>query len=467
MSYVIEDTIAAVSTPLGRGGLGVIRLSGSTAVAVADRIFTSTAHKSLQQAASHTLHHGWIRRDDCSIVDEVMAAVMRAPRSYTGEDVVEFSAHGGPVVLSQILHLCLSNGARHSRPGEFTFRAFVNGKMDLARAEAVADVINAKTSSAAQAALNRLQGKLSEKVNAWRSKLVELIAALEAALDYAEEDIRFLSDVELADSLATLHADIEALRATADKGRLLQEGLKVAIIGKPNAGKSSLLNALLERERAIVTDIPGTTRDLLEEALDCGGVPLVIIDTAGLREHTTDPVEKIGHERTKAAIDNADLVLWLLDASVALSSEDRYIAELLSQRSCSTKTFLVLNKTDLGNCLPDDLLPALFAAPGATVAISARQRTGLPALEQAILSFAGTGLSTIEDPLVVNVRHRAALDRTAQALAEALTALKQNATEEIIAFHAHEAANALAEITGAITTDEILQSIFSKFCVGK
>jgi tRNA modification GTPase len=258
-----------------------------------------------------------------------------------------------------------------------------------------------------------------------------------------------------------------ALQSTADKGKLLREGLTAAIIGKPNAGKSSLFNALLERERAIVTAIPGTTRDTLEETLDMGGIPMVVIDTAGLREQTADPVEIIGQERTKASIDAADLVLWLLDASEGPSAEDRHIAELLKSRNGAAKTLPVLNKIDRGIHVPADSFGALFTGYRPAVQISALRRTGIPALEQAILSFSGAGTTITEDPLVVNARHSAALDRAAKALDDALSALGRNDTEEIIAFHAREAANALAEITGETTPEEILRTIFSKFCVGK
>jgi tRNA modification GTPase len=410
------------------------------------------------------VHHGRIFDGD-RLIDEVMLALMRAPRTATGDDVVEITAHGGPVVLEHIVQLCRRHGARLAARGEFTFRAFIHRKLDLAQAEAVADLIDSKTSLGAEAALTQLSGTLSSRVQAFRSKLIDLLAQLEVALDYAEENIQFIAPPELAAALTALQQDIASLSQTAAKGKFLRDGLRAAIVGRPNAGKSSLLNALLERDRAIVTAIPGTTRDVLEELLDVRGIPVILMDTAGLRAHTADPVEAIGHDRTRTALAQADIVLWVIDATTPLSDEDRYIAALLTEKNKTKSTVILLNKCDQSRALPDTAVAGLV--PGARpLAISALTRQGLEQIEEALVRAADTGAPAPDIPLV-NARHRAALERTAHALAEAQAAAKSGATEEIIAFHLREALNILGEITGETTTDEILDNIFSHFCVGK
>jgi len=463
MPFHSEDTIAAISTPMGRGGLGVIRLSGPLALAVTDSLFFSPDKQPLSTMTTHTLRYGWIKDGDGNTVDEVIVSLMRSPRSYTGEDVVEISAHGGPVVLKRILALCLARGARPARPGEFTFRAFLSGRIDLARAEAVADLIASRTEQAAQAAAEQLKGVLSKRVLAWRSLLIDLVAALEVALDYGEEDIVFLTPDEIAERLTLLRYEMAKILETAARGKLLREGAKTAIIGKPNAGKSSLLNALLEKDRAIVTDIPGTTRDIIEETLDCQGIPVVIIDTAGLRQHTLDPVEKLGQEKTVACIRSSDVVLWLLDAGEPISETDRYIGDLLHSMDACRKTIVVLNKIDRGEHAGPELEKVASSLP--QVRVSALKRQGLQELEQAILSLLDS--SPKEEPLVTNVRHQDALVRSGKAIDEALQAVERKEPEEFIALHLREALSALGEITGETATEEILATIFSKFCVGK
>lgn len=464
MPFLPDDTIVAVATAPGHAALGVVRLSGPQAIAVTDRVFRAADKRPFLSAPSHTLLHGSLYDNDTRI-DEVMVVALRAPHSYTGEDIVEISAHGGPVILHRIVELFLARGARHAAAGEFTFRAFVNGKMDLARAEAVADLIQSKTEHAAQASLDQLAGKLSARIKAFRTQLTELLARIEVALDYAEEDIRFISHAELAGKLRQLEEDVAQLKKTADKGKFLRDGLKAAIIGRPNSGKSSLLNALLERERAIVTDIPGTTRDILEETLDVRGIPVVIIDTAGLRAHTLDPVEKIGQERTLDSLRNADIVLWLVDASAPLSPEDRHIARLIEEHNKISATIVLFNKSDRPATAGfNEEFNSVF--PGNPLPISALTRQGLDCLEATIFNIANVA-PLPDGALVVNLRHRDALDRTEKTLHEAQQALTEGKTEEIIAFHLREALNALGEITGETTTEEILDTIFSRFCVGK
>jgi tRNA modification GTPase len=409
--------------------------------------------------------HGWIL-DNETPVDEVMACVMRAPHSYTGEEVVEISGHGGPVTLNRIVRLCIAKGARLAQPGEFTFRAFVNGRIDLSRAEAVADLIESKTELAAEISLQQLKGNLARRIQAWRQDLIRMISCLEVALDYGEEDIQFMSSQEIEQQLHSLKNAVDELQSSAEKGKYFREGIRLVIIGKPNAGKSSLLNALLERERSIVTDIPGTTRDIIEEMLDCRGVPLVILDTAGLREHTSDPVEKIGQERTIASAKTSDLILLLLDASAPLSDADRHIASLLFPLQRHQKLIVVLNKIDKGSSLTMKEINGLIPTPANIISISALERRGLNDLEDAIIKTMDTATSS-DTPLLANLRHRDVLKRASHALEESLEALHRQSSEEIIAFHVREALTTLGEITGETTTEDILTSIFSHFCVGK
>lgn len=464
--YSLDDTIAAISTPLGAAGLGIVRLSGKESIAIAESIFKPASKKQLAEAHSHTLHHGWIQ-DSGRIIDEVMLGVMKNPHSYTGEDIIEISAHGGPVVLRQILQLCAQKGARLAGPGEFTFRAFINKKMDLARAEAVAELISSKTELSAQAALNQLQGNLSEKTQSWRKQIVDLLSRIEAALDYAQEDIKFIQSNELSHSLSLLYRDIIKLQSTADKGKLLRDGARISIIGRPNVGKSLLFNNLLERERAIVTEIPGTTRDIIEETLDIKGFPFVITDGAGLRRYPKDPVEKIGQERAVDSLNRADLVLFLLDASKTLTRADFHIAELLKSKFKGKKIIVVLNKIDKPVKLTENNARKLMPGASVYVRISALTNAGIPELERAVLSCIETSKISLDEPLITNTRHRDILGRAAHEIKNAINLHKKNASEEVIAFHLREALNAIGEITGETATEKILENIFSNFCVGK
>ena len=461
-----SDTIAAISTPLGCGGIGVIRLSGPEAVKTADKLFKPSKKISLSKAATHTLHHGWISNAGV-VIDEAMVSVMRAPHSYTGEDVVEISAHGGPVTLNRILKLCLENGARISRPGEFTFRAFINKKLDLTKAEAVAGLIASRTELAAKAAAGQLSGLLSEKIEAWRAGLIALAAKFEVKLDYAEENISFISSKQALTELRGLIKALDKLTATFEKGRLLAEGLKVTITGKPNTGKSSLMNALLERERAIVTEVPGTTRDVLEEVLDIKGLPVLISDTAGLRKKTSDKVEKIGHSRAIEAVKRADLILWLIDSSQKLSKEDGFIDGLIKSFGAQRKTLILLNKSDLRAKTNRQKVKKLFKGYKNILEVSALAGKGIPALEKALFSYAHAGPVASNEPILTSYRHYETLANAKKALQEAAEAVSEGHSEDITAFHVREALNYLGEITGETATEEILDAVFSKFCVGK
>lgn len=463
MLFSPDDTIIAISTPIGRAALGVIRLSGPKALEITAQLFEHAGKKKFNSASSHTIMHGWLK-DSAMTIDEVMAVVMRRPNSYTGEDVVEISAHGGPVLLNTIVKLFLDKGIRLAGPGEFTFRAFLNGKLDLSRAEAVADLISSKTKLAAQSAVNQLRGTLFKRIHDWRTKLIELLASLEVSLDYGEEDISFLSNEEIISALNDLLENIKLLMKTADKGKYLRDGIKVAIIGKPNAGKSSLLNVLLEMERSIVTEIPGTTRDIIEESLECRGVPLVIMDTAGLRQHTFDPVEKIGQERTINSIKNSDIILWVMDASEPISDDDRHIAALISE---DKKVIFVWNKIDINVNLTENEVNSLVPFHFPFVKISALKNKGISELEDTILSQINLSDNISSDAPLINIRHNEILKNSANAVIEAINSVQKTKNEEIVAFHLREALNFLGEITGETATEEILDNIFSRFCVGK
>ena len=466
MKFALKDTIAAIATPPGRGGIGVIRLSGDDAVKIAGKLFKPSSKKKLSGLPTHTLCHGWIRSGN-EIVDEVMAAVMLEPGSYTGENTVEISAHGGPVVLSKILNLCLDSGARLAERGEFTFRAFVNRKMDLAKAESVAELINSRTELTLQSSVKQLQGTLSAKIEAFRSGLVDLLSKVEAALDHAEEGLEFISRKALISALNSLSSEILALLSTASKGQLLRDGVNITTLGKPNSGKSSLLNAFLERDRAIVTDIPGTTRDVLEEALDLRGLPVVLSDTAGIREGSKDLPEKIGQEKTWEAVKSSDLVLWLVDGSKKLSSEDRVIANLLINNGYTGKTIVLLNKSDLPAAVNVSEVRKLLPECGQCIKISATKKTNFAKLEDAIISFAKITDVPKDSPIIICLRHKDVLNRVLIALKDSITAAKKGESEEFVAFHMRAALNSLGEITGETATEEILENIFSNFCVGK
>ncbi len=461
--YARDDTIVAVSTPRGCGALGIVRLSGPGALGVAARVFRPLRVSSLSSVPTHSSHVGHIFDGD-DLLDEAVVAVFRAPATVTGEDIAEITAHGNPLILARIVELCCAQGARPAREGEFTFRAFMNAKIDLSRAEAVADIINARSTGAVKSAFRQLEGSLSRRTGEWKIRLVRLASAFEAALDHGEEDISFITPGQAREELRSLRVDIASLKATAEKGRYLRHGIHVSIVGKPNAGKSSLMNTLLERERAIVSDIPGTTRDILEETVEIGGYPFVITDTAGLRRHTDDPVERIGLERSADAMKSADIVLWLIDSSCPVNEEDRHIARLLASHGLISKTLPVLNKCDLPRVAAEQEIAAL-GFNTAPVPLSALKAAGLKDLERTLCSRVAAAEN--DSSIFISARHGDILSRADKALAETDAALVRGDTEEIAAFHLRAALDALNEITGENAAEDILASIFSRFCVGK
>ncbi len=453
-----SDTIAALATPPGTGGLAVVRVSGPEALAVVDRCFQpgGGAHRRPVEAPSHTVHYGWIRSGGRT-VDEVLVTVLRAPRTFTREDVVEVSCHGGGVVSRGVLDTLLASGARLARPGEFTLRAFLNGRLDLAQAEAVADLIHARTDLAVRAAQEQLAGRLSERIRAVRDDLMNLRAHVEAHLDFPDEDIAPDTAEALAGRLDRADVFLEELIRTAGEGRILRHGLRTAIVGRPNVGKSSLLNRLLDTERAIVSPVAGTTRDTIEECADIRGIPVVFIDTAGLRE-ADDLVEAEGIRRSRQALDGAEMALVVLDLSVPLEEGDR---RLLAETD-GRQRLVVGNKCDLAS----RGLPA--GVPSDLVPVSCRTGEGLEALRDRFQrNVWGEEPRGMWADAVVNERHHDALRRALVAVRAAREGLRVGVGLEVVALEARTAADAVGEIVGATATEDLLDLIFSRFCLGK
>lgn len=454
-----QDTICAVSTPPGEGGIGIIRVSGKDAVRIASSVFKPGNGKGISLEESQTLHYGHIvAADTREVVDEVLLSVMRSPATYTREDVVEINCHGGMVPLSRTMALLIAAGARQAEPGEFTKRAFLNGRIDLSQAEAVMDVIRARTELAHKAANEQLLGGLSREISALRERLISVTASVEAGIDFPEDDIETESGRPLADEVGGVMRSIENLLDTVTCGRILRDGFATAIVGRPNVGKSSLLNALLRHDRAIVTDVPGTTRDVLEEYLNIAGVPLRILDTAGIR-HSHDIVEQEGVRRTLAALESADIVLAVLDGSQELTMEDRRVLEQVDGK----RAIVVINKGDLARKLGQ------IDHPGEKVTVSCRTGTGLDDLRRSISNIVmkGTGPSRAEHAWAVNQRHKTALLESEESLRNVLESIRADLSPEFIALDLRAALDSLGIIIGTTYTENILEKIFNEFCIGK
>jgi len=455
--YTLDDTIVAISTPIGEGGIGIVRLSGPEALPIAARLFRRPGSQPSDQLEPHRLTYGHIV-DPASgrVVDEVLLAYMRAPHTYTRQDVVEINAHGGIVPLREILALCLEQGARTANEGEFTLRAFLNGRLDLAQAEAVLDVIRARTEASLRVAVDQLGGRLSARVREIRGGLVGALAHVEATIDFPEEDLP-VPDIE--PELTQAERQLRDLLQEADRGMIYRQGIRTAIVGRPNVGKSSLLNALLRTERAIVTPIPGTTRDTLEELVSLQGVPLVLVDTAGINE-TEDVIERMGIERSRRSVERADLVLLVVDGSEPLILADEQVSALTRDKP----TIVVVNKSDL----PAAWDPATFRSDAPHVSLSALTGAGLPALEERITETVFSGEVTLSDqPVASNPRHRDAFRRALEHVADARQALGQGLGADLIAIDLTEATNALGEVTGETASEDLLDTIFRNFCIGK
>lgn len=464
MSLPGEDTIAAVATPAGEGGLAVIRISGPDALSLAGKIFFPRGKTPVQDFASHTVHAGRIRNKKNEVLDQALLTFFRGPRSYTGEDVVEISFHGGIFVARSILGLILLQGARIAEPGEFTKRAFLNKKLDLSQAEAVIDLIRAKSRRSAEMAARQLEGDLSRKFRSLRDDLMKIYAHMEAYLDFPDEDIEVFSDETFKLEFKRLGAELEKLIQSFMRGSLLREGVACVLAGKPNVGKSSLFNALLERDRALVSEHPGTTRDYLEESLEINGFLIRLSDTAGLFHSSGNPLDEIGMQRAREAMERADLVLFVVDGTRPLGREDAEIYTLLS--AARKKVLILVNKCDLGVYLDENRLKeAGMTADG--VRVSARTRSGMETIEQKIEGVICEGLDLAEGEQITRERHRDALCRAREALARAEASFLENRSLEFVVLDLRASLEILKELIGEIFSDDLLGMIFSEFCIGK
>jgi tRNA modification GTPase len=460
---MLFDTIAAISTPLGEGGIGIVRVSGDFAFETVDKLFKSPTNKKINHMANRSINYGYIVDPETNeVVDEVLLSVMKAPNTYTREDVCEINCHGGIIPLKRVLDLVVSNGARLAEPGEFTKRAFLNGRLDISQAEAVIDVIRAKTDAGHKIAINQLGGSISRQITPLRNLLLKTIAHIEAVIDFPEEDIEPIEVEKVKQAISDTLLPIKKLIETADEGKLISEGIKTVIAGKPNVGKSSLLNALLQENRAIVTEVPGTTRDIIEEYLNIGGIPLKIIDTAGIR-NATDMIEKLGIERTKQSFNEADLILMIFDASDVLSDEDKDVIKM----SEGKQAIVIVNKTDLPQRLDERKLSELIKGTD-IYKISAKEMVGLDDIKQAIKDrfFKGT-LLTGDEAVVTRARHKQALMKAMQFLNSAKLSIEAELPMDIVSIDLKAAWEALGEITGDTLNEDIIHSIFSDFCIGK
>ena len=455
---MLFDTIAAISTPRGEGGIGIIRISGDKSFEILDKIFnTKNPNRDL---GFYKFNYGFIH-DNGKIIDEVMAVRMKAPKTYTCEDVVEINCHGGHLISEKVLELVLKNGARHAEQGEFTKRAFMNGRIDLSQAEAVMDIIHGKTEKSISLSLEQLRGDLRDKIASFKKALLDVTAHVNVVLDYPEEGIDDPLPSNLRENLENVYAEADRLISSYDKGKKIKEGIKTVIAGKPNVGKSTLLNSLLKEERAIVTHIPGTTRDVIEEIINIKGIPLVLTDTAGIRK-TEDIVENIGVEKSKKFIENADLVLLVLDASRELESEDREVIEEIQNHN--KKTIVLLNKIDLERKieLEEFNLENILE-------ISAKDNIGIEDMEERIYSYIVE--ENVEDSseklIITNIRHKTALEKTKDAIRNIFETIDAGMPMDLISVDLKEALDSLSEITGEISSEDILDHVFGNFCVGK
>ncbi len=458
--YINEDTIAAVSTGMSPGGIGIVRISGPDAVQAADRVFEGADGKSLAEAKSHTIHYGVIRENG-ELLDEVLVSVMRAPRTYTREDVVEINCHGGIYVVRKVLQAVLKKGVRPAQPGEFTKRAFLNGRIDLSQAEAVMDLISADNEYAEKSAVSQLKGSMKKIILSCREKILYETAYIEAALDDPEHYDLTGYPEELKEKLIALLQEIEALYNTSEDGAILREGIRTVILGRPNVGKSTLMNALSGTETAIVTDIAGTTRDVLEESITISGIPLRIMDTAGIR-NTEDIIEKIGVERARKAADEADLILYVLDAASGFSEEDREILSELSGR----KMIILLNKSDLPSRTTE--AEARAAADAPVIAISAKENIGMEQLREYVLDlFLGGEVRFNEQVYITNERHKAALANVLESLRLVISAIDDGMPEDVYTVDLMDAYSSLGSVIGEEVGEDLVNEIFNKFCMGK
>lgn len=455
-----EDTIAAISTSMSQAGIGIVRMSGEDAFSIADQVFRPVSGKAYQHKDNRRLRYGHIVDGD-QLVDEVLVSYMEGPYTYTREDIVEINTHGGAVSLRRVLDLVLNKGARLAEPGEFTRRAFLNGRMDLAQAEATLDIINARTEKAQQMAEDQLAGSLSSQVHEIKEKLLDLLSHMEYAINFMEDAQEDLPRAPMVDLAQSIREDLDRLLQSSQDGRLVREGINTVIVGKPNVGKSSLLNAILKDNRAIVTDVPGTTRDSIEESYNLDGILFNLVDTAGIRT-TEDLVESMGVDRTLQLMDRADLVLVLVDGSKPLDEEDRKIFAQVQGRT----GLVLVNKEDLG--VKPETLSEVQSLDLATLTISAKQGSGLDQVKKTIQDlFFSNRIAESNDPVVTNIRHIHLLQAAKEDLDSAISAFEAEFTLDAIEVDVRSAYQYLAEITGEAVDDDVLNKIFNDFCIGK
>ncbi|MFZ9387276.1 MAG: tRNA uridine-5-carboxymethylaminomethyl(34) synthesis GTPase MnmE [Chitinophagaceae bacterium] len=452
-----DDTIVALATPPGVGAIGVIRLSGRDSLMIINQLFPS---RNLSEVPGHTLHVGFLKKGE-EVLDEVVVSVYRAPASYTGEDVIEISSHGSPYILERVVHACVESGARLARPGEFTQRAFLNGKMDLAQAEAVADLIAANTRASQRTALHNIRGGFSEDLKGLREQLIRFSALIELELDFSQEDVEFANRDQLYELINTLNLSTSQLLNSFKLGNVIRNGVSVAIVGKPNAGKSTLLNALLNENRAIVSEIPGTTRDTIEELINIDGILFRLIDTAGIRQHTSDTIESFGIERSLEKIKSADVVLCLFDSEDSVREVKERQAELTNQ---NVKALFVVNKTDKTG---EQATREKFAEAENLLFISAKSRQHLEVLKERMVDQVLGGAVQTEGTVITNARHYHALMEVQKSLDDIRRGLDNKIPGDLLALDIRRCLHYLGEITGEITNEDQLDYIFSKFCIGK
>lgn len=459
----MEDTIVAIATPAGAGGIGIVRLSGRHAVAIADQLFTAKNGKSPSEFKSFTAHYGWVKHlEENEVIDEALVTVFRAPKSYTAEDVVEISCHGGHVPLKAVLSLAVDLGSRIAEPGEFTKRAFLNGRIDLVEAEAVLDVITAQTDAFLRVSTHQLKGELSVELESIRERLMNVYTEIEAIVNFPEDDIDAAGRRQVAENISVEHERVEKLLQSSRNGRILRDGIRVVLCGKPNVGKSSLLNVLLKQQRAIVTDIAGTTRDILEESAQIKGIPFVLVDTAGILE-PRDLIEEEAIKRSHLYIESADLILLVLDISRPISDEDI----LLLDKTKDANVLVVLNKSDLDHTMNEAELPQSLSLRR-IVKVSAFEKKSIDALESAIVDAVWQeGESGAHGMMVSNMRHVNALKAAQQSMAAAIEIVDQGIALEFASEEIKNAVNHLDGITGRNIDADLLDRIFSQFCIGK
>ena len=455
------STIASISTAPGIGGIGIIRMSGEETFEIIGKIFKPKTHQKIEEIKGYTIKYGHIVENE-EIIDEVLVSYFKAPRSYTTENMCEINSHGGNVVVRKILELCLKNGAELAEPGEFTKRAFLNGRIDLAQAESVIDVINAKSEKEAKSGIKQLEGFLSKEIKTIKQEILDVLVNVEVTIDYPEYDTPEVQENEMENMLQSVNAKLQKLEKSFDNGKILKEGIKTAIIGKPNAGKSSLLNAILKEERAIVTDIAGTTRDTIEEFVNINGIPLKLVDTAGIRE-AADEVEKIGVEKSIKQAEEADLIIAIFDSSKELTEEDLEILKLIENK----KAIILLNKSDLNSVITEED-ERLKNKSKNILKISALNKTGIEDLYEKISEmFNLNEINFDNDILITNIRHKNIISKAIENVKKANEALNLSMPIDIITIYIKDVLEDLGEITGEVVTEDVINEIFSKFCLGK